>query len=220
MIDTQSQQQGSAIIWILIAVALFAALNFTFMGSNRSSTSIMTDQEASARAQQIIAYGNDIKVSIKKMRLRGCNETQISFENDIISGYGNPNAPDDERCHVFSTNGAGITLNNDLSINGQSFFGDIAFEGIGSSSSELSLQIIGIDQAVCLQINQQLNIADSNDDDFVEDINPAPTPFTGSYANSVSDNIGNDITSFDGQSRYCWQDSSGEFHYSQALIES
>ena len=40
----------------------------------------------------------------------GCEDTEISFENPVVSGYDNPNAPADERCHVFSVNGGHISF--------------------------------------------------------------------------------------------------------------
>ena len=112
MIMQKEKQTGSAIIWILIAVALFAALGYAFNSTSRTSTSILSDAEADAYATQIIAYGNEVKAAVKRLQLRGCSDTEISFENNVVSGYTNPNAPTDKRCHVFDIAGGGLTYKN------------------------------------------------------------------------------------------------------------
>ena len=94
-------ERGNALLYILIAVALIAALSYVVSRGQRGNTSTLTDQQARLAAQEIIDYGNDLANAVQKLRLRGCTDTQVSFENNIVTEYTNPNAPADKSCHVF-----------------------------------------------------------------------------------------------------------------------
>ena len=103
-------QSGSAFLYIIIAIALLAALSVAVSRGNRGSTSTMSDQQAKLAAQEIIDYGNTVAAAVQKLRLRGCTDTQISFENSAIAGHVNPNAPADESCHILSPSGGNIGI--------------------------------------------------------------------------------------------------------------
>ena len=108
----RNSENGNVIVFIFIAIALLGALTFTFTSSNRTSTGVLTGAQADAYASQITAYGHDVKQAVKRVMLRGCDETEVSFENSLESGYTNPNAPNNESCHVFSKNGGGLAFQN------------------------------------------------------------------------------------------------------------
>ena len=179
--NQNNKEAGSAIIWILMAVALFAALNFAFNSSTRTSTSTLDDAAATAYANQIIAYGNEVKNAVKRLTLRGCIATEISFDNDAWtridetiknhSAGDNPNAPTDKSCHVFSENGGQIEAkflsNVGISTNGlppiaykpgssKAFYAVI--DDIGTSEAELALHINLITNQICKKINNILEI--------------------------------------------------------------
>ena len=213
-----ASENGSAIIWILIAVGLFAALSFAFQSSNRTSSNLLTDEQARASAHQIISYGNDLKSAVKRLKLRGCDETEISFENNVIGGYTNAAAPTNKKCHLFDSKGGGLSVKTGLSSNSQSFTGDIPFENIGTTEPELSFQLSGVNRNTCLTINNIYNLSDSNSDDFEEAISPDPDIFTGTYgAVTVTDLAGDEVASLDGAKAYCRYDGI-EFHYHSVLL--
>lgn len=116
MANLKQAERGNAIIWIFIAVGLFAALSYTFVQSSRTSTSVITDAQAQVYAQETIAYGNELKQAVKRLLLRGCSDTEISFENNVLGQYNNPNSPVNKRCHVFDKNGGGMRYNPPESI--------------------------------------------------------------------------------------------------------
>ena len=166
----QNTQSGNAIVIILIAIALFAALGVAFSNTSRTSSSFLSDEEAKAYANQIIAYGNDVKSAVKRLQLRGCSDTEISFENNIESGYENPNAPTNKSCHVFDIAGGGFNwisiptniLESDhdtYNAYGQSFIANtIQVVGSGTSCStgdctELVFQVPHIKPEICAQTN-------------------------------------------------------------------
>lgn len=193
----QTNQHGNAVFMILIAVALFAALGFVFSQSSRTSTSFLTDEEANAYASQIIAYGNEVRQAVKRLTLRGCSDTEISFENSVVAGYENPNAPSDKSCHVFDVSGGGLqvqtpstsmldTSHSAYSGYEQYWYGNIvSVEGLASDCTttectELMLHLPHIKQEICDRINELSNI-DTVDEVITNFSYAAAHKFVGTY---------------------------------------
>lgn len=168
-------QRGSAIIMLFVAVALFGALAYAFMRNSRGSTAMISDEQAKIYAQQIIAYGNDVKMAVKRLQMRGCTFEQIAFTNTVykaVAGYPyqpeghNPNSPSDGRCDILKAAGGGLTpqiLPKPALKTGTSATGEpgnitleiIDIEDIGPSNlSELSLRTVQITKQICLKINE------------------------------------------------------------------
>lgn len=106
MMKTVSQS-GSAILWVLIGVALVSAIGVSMMNSSRPSTETITDQAGKARAAQSQDYSNAVNAAVKRLKLRGCTDDEISYETPN-GNSSNPNAPDDESCHVFRVAGGQV----------------------------------------------------------------------------------------------------------------
>ena len=172
-------QSGNAVVWALIAIALFAALTAALMSSSRNSTAIMSNEEARSYAKQIIAYGNDYKTAVQRLKFRGCGETKITFETpDSPDDYTNTNAPTSKKCHIFDSNGGNLIYEPlpDAWLDGQgtgSFYGYPAFlmscaNGVGTDpgncntaadaadSGDLVLFVPWISASICEKINAQL----------------------------------------------------------------
>ncbi len=174
------KQSGNALFLILIAVALFAALSYAVTQSGRGGGSIDREQ-ASLRAAQVVQYMGLVKNSVDKLGLvGGCDTSQLSFANDsdgdgnfydTDDDYHNSTAPNDFSCHVFQTNGGGVTaavpdssiLDSTHSAEGD--FGEYVFtrrlavNGVGvQNSSDLSIVINYVTDAFCLEVNNQLGI--------------------------------------------------------------
>jgi len=156
-------ERGSVIIWILVAIALFASLSFAFNKTSKNSVSLLTDEQAKASANQIIAYGNDVKQAVKRLQLRGCDDTEVSFQNNVVTTYVNPNSP--AHCLVFDASGGGLNWQNQPpssispTYNG---FNDYVFQGnnvianAGNFVGELIMNIV-VNEQVCEKINLALN---------------------------------------------------------------
>lgn len=182
----KNSQTGSAIIWILIAVTLFAAIGVVMMRGTIGSTSTVSDEQAKIYAQQVIAYGNDIKAAIKRLQLRGCADTEISFQNDIDANYTNNNAPTDKSCHVFHPNGGGLSFvdNKNVILHNPYFMGNSYIVGVGTSESEL-IMYGEVDKATCIQINKILH--GNTDEPIYDHIGSVaywnnPAKFKGTYS--------------------------------------
>jgi len=202
-----------------MGVALFSALSYAFTSSNRSSTTLVTDEQASVAANEIIAYGNEVKQTVKRLQLRGCDDTEISFENNQFGGYINPNAPPSKKCHVFDIAGGGLVYRANLSNNAASpltITGAVSVQGVETSAPELYFQLNEINMSVCHKINRSLGIIVTPEDDIVDDIAP-PAQFIGTYG-SAGNIAGDQITEFSGQKSFCRKDSSNDYFYLITLI--
>lgn len=229
--STAHGQRGNAIVWILVGVALFAALGFAFTSSSRTSSSLLSDTEAEAYATQIIQYGNEVKAAVKRLQLRGCTDTEISFENDVITGYTNPNAPDNKSCHVFNIAGGGLNwkeINEKYLDNSYSSVllygipnpsGDSRILGVGTSvdgstGNELYLTTSHIKLEICKKINQVFEVSDKDGTPPSSGLHNSK--FQGSY-NSPSEFVVD--ASLSGKKQFCFNHSGlGRYIMLQVLI--
>jgi len=100
-------QSGSAIVMLFVAVALFGALAYAFMKGSRGSTSMMTEEQSKANSSTTQGQAMIVSQAVKRLKLRGCKDAQISYETPSGANP-NPQAPTDGRCHVYRVNGGGI----------------------------------------------------------------------------------------------------------------
>ncbi len=222
-------QRGSVFVYILLAVALLAALSYAVSRGNRNSTSTMTDQQAKLAAQEIIEYGNTVAAAVQKLRLRGCLDTEISFENSTYAGYINPNAPSDKSCHVFDLNGGNIEyakspdpyffLSNPVWRQSYGFMIGTEWEGNGNTCAsnecvDLMMLLSPLDENICSAINKVLGIST-----IPEDTQLSGAPFQGAYAYSKT--IGDEAagTAMIGKTAACFKNlSPADYRFTQVLI--
>lgn len=108
----QTHQRGIVIGPILFVVAILAVLAAAIAAGSGEFNSDISAVSAKAQASAILEYANEVKFAVDRVLAKGCTDTEISFENPIVSGYENPNAPSDKSCHVFDVNGGGIVMKN------------------------------------------------------------------------------------------------------------
>jgi hypothetical protein len=161
-------QHGNVLFLILIAVILFAALSYAVTQSNKGGGSDARKEKSSLAGNQILNYANSVNAAVMALRIsRGCDDTQISFENPIVSGYENANAPLDKRCHVFDPAGGGLAyqkppVGSQTVQTGYVFTGGILYQDIGTTCfsdarcMDLSVAVMDIDKEVCAAINRGL----------------------------------------------------------------
>jgi hypothetical protein len=195
-------QSGNVFIIILVAVFLFGALMFTFSRSGSQGGSSISKQEAKIAAQEILNYARLVEGAVDRVRRNGCSENEISFENDTVAGYTNPNAPVDKSCHVFDDNGGKIeyTLPQDAWNTGSEqwqFNSSFQVTGVGKTCStpncsDLNLHTNKLKNNICLSINQLLNI---NTDTIPIDSDYSFSAYIGSFSNptDISDELNSNI---------------------------
>lgn len=209
---TRDNERGSIIVWILIAVALFAALNYTFSQGFRGGAENIGKEKAKLVATELIEYGGSIREAVQMLRINGCEDNEISFENNIVSGYNNPSAPTDDTCDVFEPEGAGLswtTLTEDAwdDVDGNSglqlFSGFHCVDGVGNCNLDGYLMFFLYDTktAVCEAVDEQMDIDISSG---IPTENFSGDKFQGIYGTSGASKI-----SFTGKPTGCFQDNAG-----------
>ncbi len=238
-------QSGNVLFIILIAVALLAGLSYAVTQSSRGGGSGFSTQKADLYASEIIDYGNVVSQAVSQVRLRGYSDTQISLENDFVSGYANPNCTTDE-CKIFALNGGGISyqapksdwLDSNYSSQlqyGTPYFIDIFVLDVGEFKAELIMFIPYIKKEVCMAINSKLGIKPINADVPSETQGPfwVNAKFDGSYYDTLlgfdkkvsGDGTAGETTILHGKMAGCTEGSGtvfapplGSYHYFQVLI--
>lgn len=103
----RSFESGNALFFILIAVVMLAALSFAVMQGSRGGAESLSAEKTRLVATEILEYADVVAKAVAQTRLRGFEDTQISFENSAVGGYANANCTD-EQCKIFSPSGGGV----------------------------------------------------------------------------------------------------------------
>lgn len=186
------QQNGNVLFLILIAVALFAALSYAVTQSTRGGGN--ADDETSAiAASNLIQLLGSYKVGVDRLRIKGCASNEISFQG-APGNYNNANSPTDNSCHLFDPAGAGMTYISpddkalDQGLSAETDFGILSFERnmnidmmFEGSTRAVEAMVAFIDEAVCLEINEQLHNISTIPENLDE--TPPRNNFSGNFAN-------------------------------------
>ncbi|MBN8521802.1 MAG: hypothetical protein J0L77_07905 [Alphaproteobacteria bacterium] len=217
-------ERGSVILWILIFVALFGALSFAFMSGSRQSGGNLNSEKNRMVSSEIINFGRSMRDAVKTLKIGGCSETQISFQNLVDLGYVNPSAPISKACHVFQASGAGMTWETISTESGgtMGFTGQEVVPNIGTAAPELILKWEGLTLETCEAINKYLNVRGTNNNPphttaGTCDLATAGCKFTGAFA--AGSNITNAQNDFNGKQTACYNEAGGNnYIYYQVLI--
>ncbi len=169
MTEKPNPQRGNVMFYILIAVALLAALIFAVSQSGRGSAKHVSEEKLRLLANSVIEYSGVVANAVAQLRLRGCKNSELSFENSTDASYVNAGAPADKICHVFSIVGGGITFQYPpaQAIAGGApkhmITGGLEVEEIGStcggnSCTELLIATGPLLESVCVEINNIMGI--------------------------------------------------------------
>ena len=111
---SSASQSGNVLFYILLCIALFAALGYA-LSRNRVSNDGVSEQKAKLIASEVIAYSNLVTDTVSKLRLRGCTESGFEFStsgyqlaNGSNANSTNSNAPASGTCTLFDINGGNI----------------------------------------------------------------------------------------------------------------
>lgn len=113
-------QSGNALWYILVAIALLAALTLSMTRNSGKIASNMDQEEASIAAEQLARQASSMATTVQRLlTVNGCSEEEISFENEAVAdwiGAGNvvnPKSPTTGAraysCHVYDARGGGLT---------------------------------------------------------------------------------------------------------------
>ncbi len=240
-----SKDAGNVLFLILIAVALFAALSYAVTGSTRTVGPSISNEKARAYAAQILQFGATVKGAVTRVKISSaCTDEMIDFSTPNYLTYGgaekipvNPNAPSDKRCNIFAPSGGGVSVvipsaealappNAPTSNMLQAGHGTIwVLQGplIGTSgpsgtvsANDLMLVIPWLKKEVCMAINDLVGIASVGED--VPGWTSTGTTGT-SQGDFISDRVIAVTPEFAGKTSYCRKQATGEYHFTQFLME-
>lgn len=222
-------ESGNALWFILLAVALLAALAVTI-----TRTSSSTEQEGDIERQRVMAsdimrYAASIAAAVDRLRLNGVSENEISFQLTALPGYANGRCGSDE-CKIFAAAGGGIALKappafaNDGSawlFTGADSVEGLLTDGTGATSNddnELLMILPGVTKGVCGRINTELGIAGIPQDTSKADV---ATKYDGTFPNGqVIENMGGKKTGcFQGNQDDGGTDISTKYYFYHTLIQ-
>jgi hypothetical protein len=183
----KSKQNGNVLFFILIAVALFAALSYAVSNGMRGGGNTITKEQAKIAAGDILRSMEAIRKGYAYLMNEGCSIDDIEFDNPATTNL---------TCQISHPQGAGISypsniskyqLDPDVANDGNFLFVDnIAVANLGTSTAERMALMNFVDTNVCIAINNQLNY------DF------ASTP-----ALDATPTYGDTVTDFSGKNAGC-----------------
>lgn len=209
-------ESGNVLVIILITVALFAALMFTFTkNSNTGSSDMLSESQAKLAATEIINYSKTIESGVNRLVNRGCSDGEISFlydwnqdgsiRNDDSGDHANQASPADKSCTVFLPEGASIPwrprptmlqasdMHRNHRLNGNSIFIGHGEDDNSELVFTFSMQETEKNKVICNALNKELGIQEN----IINDANYnffTYFSWSGSYSDSGTDStriIGN-----------------------------
>ncbi len=205
-------ESGNAVIFVLVAIVLFAGLGYTFMRSSQNASSNISKQKAKLSAQEIQNFIQTTGRGFEKLRQNGCSESDISFSNPLdlgilIAQNNSATAPVDKSCHVFDPGGANATFtisdwakyqltvdqitrlasSSETYQNGQIFLKRTTASnaGVGTIENDLMLHLNYVNPEICRAYNKLLDL---NIDETIADTGPVS---------------GDENTGYYGKNSYC-----------------
>lgn len=154
------KQQGNALWVILFALAMFGLLTAMISRTSSSVNNTGDYEQNQIRMSQIMRYATSIEQAVTRLQsINGCSESEISFDNDDVTGYENSNAPTDNSCHVFEKEGGGLAWRtSDLEtltwIISKSARID---EALSDTNDDIIVILRDIDENLCGHINTKLH---------------------------------------------------------------
>lgn len=104
----RKSESGNALIYVLIAIALFAALTFVLSRqADNGDTGGISEDKASLYATQLISYATQAKQSIDQMLFSGADIDDLDFTPPDDAGF-NAGDPGDRIYMVYHPDGGGL----------------------------------------------------------------------------------------------------------------
>ena len=196
MIKT-NPQSGNVLWFILLAVALLAALTIVIGRSSSTVDQSGDVEQQTVKASQMLRYAKSIEAAVQEMRLRDVSENDISLWHDS-DGNGTEDASDDNynpgctqtTCKIFNAGGAGLTYTPPpTGVSGSTdwlFVATNDVTGVGTTNTDLILILPDMRPSVCAHINRMLNVSYAGTESDVDF-----TPFTGTYTATEAIDLAN-----------------------------
>ncbi len=220
-------EKGGVMIYIFLAVSMFAALSYTVANMMRGggNTTSISQEQAGIFASEIINYARGLRAGVQDMRISfGCADNEISFENDEMIAY---TFATRDQCKLFDRAGGTkvfLEPTERAMDGGMSSIGNFPFwrfdashcvVNVGTHSgtcedSEIDLiaSLVGVKREVCIELNEKLGIDNPSGEPPVERSSHTPA-FAGVYGPASNIVFGDDGPSLVGKLNGCYQDPDG-----------
>lgn len=173
MPQNRHSEAGNVFMFILLGIVLFGALAFTIARGFRSdTTSSISARQAELAATDVLNYAQRMERAVNRLRRNGTSESDISFDDPALTGYNHtPAVADSDK--VFNSSGGNIGYvapaansndGTDWHFTGRTCIADLGTGATGCDSDadatneELIMVLNNVNQAVCEEINDSLNI--------------------------------------------------------------
>lgn len=171
-----NREDGNVLFYILIAVALLAALSYAVSSSGRNTAGGLGQEKANMAASEILEYANTLGNAVTQLKLRGTEVNELCFDSPV---WGNTDynyaACADEMNQVFHVNGGGAqlkeipeyALSTDAPDAKWRITGSNEVEGVGTTCAgdgcaDLIMRANFVHRDVCIAINNLLGVGDKN----------------------------------------------------------
>lgn len=155
----KQQQNGNVLLYILMAVALLAALTYTIsQESGGQQQNQLTEARIKLMASNLIKHVTTTEIAMQSLTQWGVDLDQIRFDLPGAAGFtsntteqiyhpaGGGLQPFQASSGYFDTNGT----------TGWAFQGNVNVEWTPTSATDLIMSFINVETTICEQINQQL----------------------------------------------------------------
>ncbi|MEZ5918997.1 MAG: hypothetical protein R3D66_03480 [Alphaproteobacteria bacterium] len=226
-------ESGNVLFYILIAVALLAALSYAVTRGGRSGTDNLNAERARLSASELIDFSNALSTAVAQLRLRGVKPDELCFDH---SGWGGANynhaGCSDDLHKIFHPSGGGVNWTTapaeamDSSASPDNLwhiYGDNEIEQVGTTCAaaacaDLILVVDELSLSVCQEINDLLDVTASGAAPPT-DTDMGQTRYIGAfgYSATIGDEAGG--SALVGKSSACFQRTAGpEYVFYKVLI--
>jgi hypothetical protein len=165
--EHRSQESGNAMIYVLVAIVLFAGLSFTLSrNTNSNEGGSLSDERAGIYATELISYTAQVKSIIDQMLFSGTDINDLDFRDPSDATF-NAGTQRQRADRVFHPEGGGmVKAAIPDAITTQSISNPPAGWYIGrfnnvewtsSTSDDVILVAYQISESVCAKINEKIN---------------------------------------------------------------
>lgn len=229
----KNRENGSALFYILIAVALLAALSYAVMSSSGGNPSQVSTEKAKLLGGEIISYASTVANATAQLRLRNVKDTDLCFDD---AGWGGANynqaSCTDNFKRIFHMSGGAVTWteapeeamdpaatpDNLWHIYANNEIDQVGTTCGADTCSDLVLFTDELKKEVCVAINNLLHVG-TEDADPPVDSAIGTTRFTGtySYLRTIGDEAGSAILSR--KTSGCFQNNAtGKYTFYKVLV--
>lgn len=164
VLPSRVPERGMVLLYIFLGIVLLAALAAVLSGMLRVGGDTASSERDRLSAQSLLAYTEQAKTIVQRMRIDGVAASNLSFLKDGDAGY--TTAP--HTAKVFHPQGGALPLprfrdelvSSSLTPTAGIYMARATLEGVDSAEMDVVLSIRGVRENVCASLNRQLTGSD------------------------------------------------------------